>query len=284
MQQQSAMTVRFWGVRGSIPSPGPTTIRYGGNTSCVSIEIDDDNVLVLDAGTGIRALGKALEGSTAAIFVLLTHAHWDHMQGFPFFYPIYQPERTVYLFPTPLKRALWCSVLEQMDGAHFPVTPEALPSRTACITKDVIAFLQQHGFHISALATNHPGGGSGYRIEHAGRSVVYLTDNELDPPYAKATEFEEFVDFCQGVDVLIHDAQYLDSDMPHKHGWGHSLVQQVCALATAAQVRHLVLYHHDPDRTDDEVDAIQEMARHWLYTSAPHMQCTAAYEGLTICV
>jgi phosphoribosyl 1,2-cyclic phosphodiesterase len=200
MQQQSAITVRFWGVRGSIPSPGPTTIRYVGNTSCVSIEISDDNILVLDAGTGIRGLGKALEGGTAAIFVLLTHAHWDHMQGFPFFRPIYQPERTVYLFPTPLGEAMWCSALEQMDGAHFPVTPAALPSRTACITKNIMAFLRQHGFHITALATNHPGDGSGYRLEHAGRSVVYLTDNELEPPYKKTTEFAEFVDFCQGVD------------------------------------------------------------------------------------
>ena len=284
MQQQSAMTVRFWGVRGSIPSPGPTTMRYGGNTSCVSVKMSDDNILVLDAGTGIRALGKALEGSTEAIFVLLTHAHWDHMQGFPFFYPLYQPERTVYLFPPPIGRALWCSALEQMDGAHFPVTPDDLPSRTACITKNVMGFLRQHGFHITSLATNHPGGGAGYRIEHDGRSVVYLTDNELYPPYEKATEFEEFVDFCQGTDILIHDAQYLDSDMPHKHGWGHSLVHQVCALATAAHVSHLVLYHHDPDRTDDEVDAIQEMARYWLYASAPHTQCTAAYEGLTMCV
>ena len=131
--------------------------------------------------------------------------------------------------------------LEQMDGAPFPVTPDDLPSRTACVTKNVMAFLRQHGFH-------HPAGhliiqvAAGYRIEHAGRSVIYLTDNELDPPYEKATEVEEFVDFCQGADILIHDAQYLDSDMPHKHGWGHSLVHQVCALATAAHVKHLVLY------------------------------------------
>jgi phosphoribosyl 1,2-cyclic phosphodiesterase len=259
-------------------------MRYGGNTSCVSVQISDDNILVLDAGTGIRTLGKALQGSTAAIFVLLSHGHWDHLQGAPFFCPIYQPARTVYLFPPPSSHALGCAALAQLDGAHFPVTPEALPSYTACITQNVLGFLQQHGFHLTTLATNHPGGGAGYRLEHAGRSVVYLTDNELYPPYAPATAFEEFVDFCQGTDLLIHDAQYLDSDMPHKHGWGHSLVPQVCALATAAQARHLVLYHHDPDRTDDEVDAIQEMARAWLSPSAPSLQCTAAYEGLTLCV
>ena len=282
MQQQSAMTVQFWGVRGSIPSPGPTTMRYGGNTSCVSVATGDDTILVLDAGTGIRSLGQALKASTAAIFVLITHTHWDHIQGFPFFCPIYQPGRAVYLFPTPSGQTPWCSALAQMDGAHFPVTPDVLPSRTQCVTQNAAAFLQHHGFGLTQIATNHPGGGSGYRIEHAGRSVVYLTDNELDPPYEKATAFEEFVHFCQGTDVLIHDAQYLESDMPHKHGWGHSLVPQVCALAVAADVQHLVLYHHDPDRTDAAIDAMQDTARTWLHDKAPHMQCTAAYEGFVI--
>ena len=282
MQQQAAMTVRFWGVRGSIPSPDPAMMRYGGNTSCVSVEIGEENILVLDAGTGIRGLGKALEGSTAAIFVLWTHMHWDHIQGFPFFYPLYEPERQIYLFPTPLGTSLWCAALEQMDGAHFPLTPDALPSHTQCITENVVGFLRQHGFCVSQIATNHPGGGSGYRIEHAGHAVIYLTDNELDPPYEKATEFEAFAQFCQGADVLIHDAQYIKDDMPHKHGWGHSLVSQVCALAVAADVKHLVLYHHDPDRTDDALDTIQKTARTWLYTHSPHMQCTAAYEGLML--
>jgi phosphoribosyl 1,2-cyclic phosphodiesterase len=257
-------------------------MRYGGNTSCVSVELEDNTVLVFDAGTGIRALGKALEASTAAIFVLLTHPHWDHIQGFPFFCPIYQPERPVYVFPPPLGQTRWCSALEQMDKTHFPVTPDALPSHTQCITDNVQAFLRRHGFCLTPIAINHPGGGAGYRLDHAGRSVVFLTDNELDPPYEKATPFEDFVEFCQGTDVLIHDAQYLAGDMPHKHGWGHSLVPQACALAAAAEVKQLILYHHDPDRTDAELDAIQETARTWLHASSPHLQCSAAYEGLVV--
>jgi phosphoribosyl 1,2-cyclic phosphodiesterase len=257
-------------------------MRYGGNTACVSIDIGGDNILVLDAGTGIRVLGKSLQEGTATIFILLTHTHWDHIQGFPFFCPLYEPERLIYVFPTPIGQAMWCSALEQMDGAHFPVRPAALPSRTQCITRNAMDFLQRHGFCVTQIATNHPGGGSGYRIEHAGRAVVYLTDNELDPPYKQTTTFEEFVRFCQGADVLIHDAQYLKDDMPHKHGWGHSLVHQVCDLAMAARARHLVLYHHDPDRTDDELDSIQKMARAWLRKSAPSIQCTVAYEGLML--
>ena len=127
-------------------------------------------------------------------------------------------------------------------------------------------------------------GGSGYRIEHAGRAVVYLTDNELEPPEKQTTTFDEFAQFCRQADVLIHDAQYLEDDMPHKHGWGHSLVHQVCALAVAAQVKHLVLFHHDPDRSDDEIDSIQELARTQLQTQNQRLQCTAAYEGLKICM
>jgi phosphoribosyl 1,2-cyclic phosphodiesterase len=269
-------------VRGSIPSPGPLTVRYGGNTACVSIDLGPETILVLDAGTGIRALGKAIADSRADVFVLLSHAHWDHIQGFPFFQPIYDPQRTIYVFPPLQVQSLWCSVLEQMDGAHFPVTPDSLPSHTQCITDGMLTFLQEHGMYISRIATNHPGGGSGYRLEREGRSVVYLTDNELEPPYKKTTSFDAFVQFCQHADVLIHDAQYLESDMPHKHGWGHSLVSQVQELARAAEVQHLILFHHDPDRTDAELDAVQEATQDWVWQQRSSMQCTVAFEGLAI--
>jgi ribonuclease BN (tRNA processing enzyme) len=136
--------------------------------------------------------------------------------------------------------------------------------------------------YVSRIATNHPGGGSGYRLERGGRSVVYLTDNELEPPYKKTTSFDAFVQFCQHADVLIHDAQYLESDMPHKHGWGHSLVSQVQELAVAAEVQHLVLFHHDPDRTDEALDAVQDATQDWLRQQHAPMQCTVAFEGLTI--
>lgn len=277
-----SLTLRFWGVRGSIPTPGMTTARYGGNTSCVSIDVGGDKTLILDAGTGIRELGKSIVGANREVFVLLSHTHWDHIQGFPFFSPIYQPNRTVYVFANEHGHTMLCSLIAQMDGFHFPVTPDRLPSQTQCITTNQLPFLQDHGLSVSRIATNHPGGGYGYRIDQDGRSVVYLTDNELEPPYPKTTEFKQFVDFCKEVDVLIHDAQYLEHDMPHKHGWGHSLVHQVRELAFAAEVKHLILYHHDPERTDRELDVIQEDARSWFRTRSETVRCTAASEGLAL--
>jgi phosphoribosyl 1,2-cyclic phosphodiesterase len=277
-----SITVKFWGVRGSIPSPGPSTVRYGGNTSCVSIETGSEKVLVLDAGTGIRNMGKALKERAAELFILLSHNHWDHIQGFPYFIPLYHPQWKIYTFSIQQGKTVLCSLIEQMDGAHFPVNPAHLPSQYECILEDPIDFLSQNGFVISRIATNHPGGGYGYRIQNNGKSVVYITDNELDPPFPKATEFDDFVRFCKHADVLIHDAQYLEKDMPHKHGWGHSLVSQVRKLSAAADVKHLVIFHHDPDRTDDEVDSIQEESRSWYKENNLDIKCTAAYEGLEL--
>lgn len=276
------MTIRFWGVRGSIPSPGSSTVRYGGNTPCVSMHFPDDRALVFDAGSGIRELGKFLSSNSGEIYIILSHSHWDHIHGFPFFHPIYQKARNISLFPNEIEQDAICSLLDQMDGAHFPVSAASLPSQPNCITENDLDFLRSRGINARKIATNHPGGGFGYRVENAGRSAIYLTDNELNPPYPKATQFEEFVAFCRNADILIHDAQYIESDMPMKYGWGHSLVSQACALAAAAEVKHLILYHHDPDRTDDQVDAIQEEARDWLRQRASRTQCTAAYEGLTL--
>ncbi|MCI0538703.1 MAG: MBL fold metallo-hydrolase [Verrucomicrobiales bacterium] len=276
------MRVTFWGVRGSLPSPGPSTVRYGGNTPCVSIELGSDQVLVLDAGTGIRELGKQLARRAAEVFVLLTHDHWDHVQGFPFFIPIYQANRMVHVFATENNHRMLCSLIEQMDGAHFPVSPDQLPSQTRCVTEDPTQFMREHGLKVSRIAINHPGGGYGYRLEESGRTVVFIPDNELDPPYPKTTAFDEFVEFCRGADILIHDAQYVDEDMPLKRGWGHSLVRQTCELAAAAEVKHLLLYHHDPDRTDDALDALQADARTRFLAHHSGVRCTAAFEGLML--
>ena len=275
--------VEFWGVRGSVPSPGPTTIRYGGNTSCVSITADN-KILILDAGTGIRNLGSAIIGQPELeIFVIVTHSHWDHIQGFPFFTPIYQPNRPVHMFPTLHKKnVVLASLIDQMDGAHFPITPDQVPSNFNFVTENPLEFLESNGFHLEMVPMNHPGKAFGYKITIEDKIICYFTDNEIDPPYEKSIEIEKLTQKCKNADILIHDAQYTEDDMPLKHGWGHSLISQVTELGKSADVKNLVYYHHDPERTDDMLDKELEKAAKTLKENGSTVQPYFAYEGLKL--
>ena len=277
--------VDFWGVRGSVPSPGPTTARYGGNTSCVSITIDN-KILILDAGTGIRNLGGAIIGQPELeIFVVVTHSHWDHIQGFPFFTPIYQPDRPVHMFPTLHKKnVVLSSLIDQMDGAHFPITPDQVPSNFNFVTENPLEFLESNGFHMELVPMNHPGKAFGYKIKIDDKIICYFTDNEIDPPYEKSIELDVLTEHCKNVDILIHDAQYIEADMPLKHGWGHSLISQVTKLGESAEVKNLVYYHHDPERSDDDIDAELEAASKTLKENGSSVRPYFAYEGLKLSI
>ena len=272
------MIISFYGVRGSIPSPGPDTVKYGGNTSCVYIELSNGRSLILDAGTGIRDLGKQIAQANGTINILLSHGHWDHIQGFPFFDPIYQAGRHIRVFSgTVNEHNKLCSLFDQIDGANFPVNAADLPSRSECFFEDIETLLSESDITVRLAPINHPGGGTAYLIEDEGISCAYITDNELEPPGRVATTWDQWVAFCRGVDVLIHDAQYLQNDMPHKHGWGHSLVSQVRQLAVDAEVGCLVMFHHDPDRSDGEIDFIQqENANFFRGKRAPSISLCAA--------
>jgi phosphoribosyl 1,2-cyclic phosphodiesterase len=277
------MVITFYGVRGSIPSPGETTVKYGGNTSCVHVELDNGHSLILDAGTGIRKLGKLIEKDDSTVNILLSHGHWDHIQGFPFFAPLYRQDRQIRVYTSPAgEHNKLCSLFDQIDGANFPVHVNDLPSQSECIMDNIESMLADKDIDVRRAAINHPGGGCAYRIEEDGTSCAYITDNELEPPGKVATTYDEWVAFCRDVDVLIHDAQYLPNDLPHKHGWGHSLVSQVRQLAVDAEVGCLVMFHHDPDRSDAEIDFIQQENEHFFRgRRAPAISLCAA-EGMVI--
>lgn len=277
------MQLTFYGVRGSIPVPEMDMIKFGGNTSCVYIKMDDGKHLVLDAGTGIRQLGKNLLSSTDPIHILVSHSHWDHVLGYPFFQPIYQDGRDIFIYQSrSAGHEQLCSLLEQMDGAHFPISAEELPSNTRCFLDDVEGELKRQGFDIQRKTLNHPGLGYAYRINDNGSSCVYATDNELPLPEDVNSNYHEWVEFCRGADILIHDAQYLEDEMFNKRGWGHSSVSRVWQLALDAGVKKLILFHYDPDRTDIEVEQIQNETRAFFQKMNSPIQSVCAYEGLTI--
>jgi len=277
------MKITFYGVRGSVPSPGKYTTRYGGNTSCVYIELESGHDIILDAGTGIRLLGEKLKLSDKPVDILLSHGHWDHIQGYPFFAPIYQPDRKIRVHTSLAEeQTQFFALFQQMNGASFPVQADDLPSDTFCVFNDMNSILEDKNVIIERRALNHPGGGSAYKITEEGMSCAFVTDNELNPPYAMTTSYDAWVSFCSGVDVLIHDAQYDSSDMPLKHGWGHSTIEQVRQFALDAEVGCLAMFHHDPDRTDSQLDFIQQDNDSFFHgRKAPAISLCAA-EGTSI--
>lgn len=275
------MTVHFWGVRGSVPVPGAHTVRYGGNTSCISIELDESHTLVLDAGTGIRALGVNASPGRHTYYLVFTHLHWDHIQGLPFFNPKMDPDVTIQILCDPEND--WARhILSQMDGIRFPLKEEQLLANIFTGSETAAGAMEPFGIQISRIRTNHPGVCFGYRLETERKAFVYLTDNEIHAPEPVHVKHQSLVEFCAGSDFLVHDAQYVESDMPAKRGWGHSLVTAACDLAADAGVRHLILFHHDPDRTDSEVDALLATARSYLATRDDSIRCDAACEGLEL--
>ncbi len=277
------MLVTFYGVRGSIPSPGPTTVKYGGNTSCVHVRLRNGENVIFDAGTGIRRLGMNLARNEAEpLLLILSHGHWDHIQGYPFFDPIYQKGRQINVIEgVESNKIALHGLLKQMDGSNFPVHAQELPSSITSVS-DVPAFLGERSFSVKRQEINHPGGGYGYRIEEDGVSVVYITDNELVPPNEPASSWADWVEFIDGVDLLIHDAQYDESDLPEKHGWGHSLITQVRQLAVDGRVRNLVMFHHDPERTDGELDEIAIENARFFKSAGARIGSWIAAEGLTL--
>ncbi len=277
------MQLTFYGVRGSIPTPGKEFVRYGGNTACVHVVLDDGTDIILDAGTGIRNLSREFMAKKDDIHILLSHNHWDHIQGFPFFAPIYQPERNIFITPGLTRPHQPNAVIEQMTGSLFPVHYDKLTSNIQIQPKGPDIQKWQIGSAvISRHPMNHPGGGSSYLIEADGKKLAYITDNELYPPYKKESDFLDWVEFAQEADLIIHDAQYMLSDMPAKSGWGHSVAEEAVKLAMASRAKRLALYSHDPMRTDDDIDAIEIHCREYIEIVHSDLVLFASREGQTL--
>lgn len=288
-----SLRVRFWGTRGSIPTPGAKTVRYGGNTPCVEVRTDAGWLVILDAGTGIRELGRALlersSGAPVQGDIFLTHAHWDHIQGIPFFAPIFGRGNHFTIWGSQsLEKSVDKVVRDQMSPVVFPVTFEELDATIDFKGLTGGTRCEGNGYEVTAFAVQHPGGALGYRFtESGGRggALVYVSDNELGTHerYGSPDDWrEQMVDFVRGAAVLIHDTTYTTEEYDHHRGWGHSTFRDAVELALEAEVQKLVLFHHEPRRTDDQLDSCLADCRALVKARDGTLQVVAAAEGLSL--
>ncbi|MBF0456702.1 MAG: MBL fold metallo-hydrolase [Nitrospirae bacterium] len=296
------MKIKFWGVRGSIPTPGKDTVRYGGNTSCIGLDGEDGTCVIFEAGTGIRMAGTKLAAMPQVeINLFLSHTHWDHIHGFPFFIPAYIPNRIINIYGPPhFDKSLREIMAQQMVYSYFPVNSDELQARIRYfdLKEETVEI---GGLKISSKLMNHPVTCFAYRVTEGSRSIVYTGDNEPYYNFMASAAMDEAemaeiamivneqndrnVEFARGCDVLIADAQYTHAEYPARIGWGHSTNHQVVDLAVKADVKHLVMFHHEPVRTDDQIDQIvEETKKYYEETGRTGLRITAAAEGEEIVV
>ena len=274
MRDNSPFTVRFWGVRGSIACSGPRTARYGGNTSSLEVRCGDE-LLLFDAGTGMRYLGKTLEGTRLEADLYFTHTHFDHICGLPFFRPLFDPQNHFRLWAGHLRGAMTLRrvLAEFMMSPLFPVPPEVFRST-----------LEYHDFNagdtlttvkrtrVRTAALNHPDGATGYRVEYNGRSLCYVSDTEHVP----GSLDRNVLGLIAGADLVIYDCMYTDDEYRRYVGWGHSTWQEGIRLCKEARAKRMVVFHHDPDHDDDVLDGIAREVEKALPGSV------VAHEGLVL--
>lgn len=280
------MRARVWGSRGSLAAPGPDTVRYGGNTSCIEVRLEDGPTLVLDAGTGMRALGVLMEDEPVdELHILLTHLHLDHLQGLGFFRPLFRPGADVHIWgPASPVQSLADRIAIYLSPPLFPVRLSDIPARLTFHDAPEDDGITIGSATVRAAKVAHQGPTVGYRVEENGRSLAYLPDHELsiggmridDQP----VDWVSGYDIARGVDVLFHDAQYDDDEYPRHIGWGHSCIEDVIAFQRKAGADNLVLFHHDPYHNDDELETL--LAHAQARCVGGRERVCLAQEGMTI--
>jgi phosphoribosyl 1,2-cyclic phosphodiesterase len=282
-----AHRLTFWGTRGSIPTPGPQTMRYGGNTACISLTGPDGRLLILDAGSGLRPLGHELmsrRGKRLSADILISHTHWDHIQGLPFFKPLSGKGNSFCVYGAAQEGVSLQEILRrQMDPMVFPVPLEAFGAKVE-VHEIVEGDVALGDYRVRAFRLRHPGTTLGYRLGSAdgGREIAYLTDNELGSGgrYPVSDDWRaRLVQFLAGTDTLIHDAMYTEQFIKLRAGWGHSTPRQAVDLAAEAECARLILFHHEPEHDDATVDALLADARAYALKVAPKLVVEAAMEG-----
>ncbi len=270
------MLIRCYGARGSIPVSGRQFLKYGGDTTCLEIRTKNDEIIVVDAGSGIRRLGNRLKDEGRFEFhFLMTHSHWDHILGFPFFKPLYDERTLIHLVGCPLAQGDIYKLIEKsMSAPFFPLTLQDLKA-SIDYTPECRPGAAIDSIEISSINLSHPNLGSGYKFVEDGKSFVFLTDNELAYTHRGGRSFEEYAEFSRGADLLIHDGEYTPEQYRFTKSWGHSTYLDASSLAIAAEVKRFGLFHHNQDRTDEEQDDIVRDCREFLETRNVDIECFA---------
>ena len=290
------MTIRFWGTRGSIPSPGKSTVKYGGNTSCVELRAGNE-ILIFDAGTGIRDLGNQLinefKSQQVTVHLFVSHTHWDHIQGFPFFMPAYNKNFQIIIYGPPARdKSLKDLFKFQMDSEYFPVPLGGLNAQI--VMQEVREPFRIGNLSVTSYYMNHPAMTLSYKIFDGEKTFIYAPDNEpyrytlhaarkdqLGSQYGAELD-QKFIDFIRGADLIVSEAQYTLEEYKSKVGWGHSPIESIVEFAIKANVKQLALFHHDPSHDDATVDAIVKHAQRLLSLQKSSVQCFGAAEGMEI--
>jgi len=268
------MIIKIWGSRGSIPVSGKDYLKYGGDTTCIDIRTKSGDIIIIDAGTGIRRLGNQLvDEKRFDLHFIFTHAHWDHLMGFPFFKPLYFKRSTIRMHPCPFHSKFVETILSRiMTPPNFPVKYSDITAQLvyteACPTEFEIGSVK-----VIPIALSHPNGGSGYKFIEDNKTFVFLTDNELGHIHPGGVPFEDYLNFCSKADLLIHDAEFTPEEYHTHMDWGHSAYTDALDLAQQARVKKLGLFHINRERTDKEMDKIVKDCRNRIAAKGSNLAC-----------
>jgi phosphoribosyl 1,2-cyclic phosphodiesterase len=275
------MKIKCYGSRGSIPVSGKEYIKFGGDTTCITVTSKDNDLIVIDAGTGIRKLGNdLLKNDTKKFSIIFTHSHWDHLMGFPFFKPLYSNEYEIDVYGCPFTSgdSIRDMLAGTMNPPYFPVDLGAIHARINYINVRYSSF-KIGSLQIIPIQLSHPNQGIGYKVIEGDKSFVFLTDNELGYFHYPGLQYQDYVRDCKDADILFHDGEYTPEEYPQKKTWGHSSYEDAVNLALEAQVKKLGIFHHNQDRSDDEVDNIIENCKHLIQHKGSSLECFGVAAG-----
>ncbi len=277
------MIIRCWGARGSIPVSGKEYLRYGGDTTCIEIRSKQDDIIIIDAGSGIRRLGQRLAAEDKRkLTLILTHSHWDHVMGFPFFKPLYHPSTRMDVYGCPHAQKATREILAHIMGPpHFPIHIDDVRAQINfhefCNDRFSI-----HSVIIDQIPLSHPNRGMGYRFTEDGKSFVFLTDNELTFRHEGGCDYQDYLAFSRNADLLVHDAEYTPEDYQETRTWGHSVYKDALRLAIEAGAHRFGLFHHNQERSDRGVDRMVQECRRIIHQRDIPLECFALHQDMEI--